>query len=113
MSVVINSNISYGYVTLIDAFAKANNLELELSEIKEMGEVFPKIRISYQEDSDTAYQITFMSMRHLGFENMLCDYLIRCGVPAGMIPSGSRGVNRDMKKLDQEWEERRKELGFR
>lgn len=112
MAIIVNTGISFGYVTLIDAFAKANNLELELAEISKET-TYPKLKITYQEDSDTAYQITFMSMRHLGFENMLCDYLIKCGIAPGMIAVGRQGVNRDMKKLDQAWEERRKELGFR
>jgi hypothetical protein len=112
MAIIVNTNISTGYITLIDAFAKANNLKLKLSTIDEnVGN--PKLRITYEDNSDTAFQITFMSMRHLGFENMLCDYLIRCGVAAGLIPIGRAAVERDMKKLEQDWEERRKELGFR
>lgn len=112
MKVVVDTTISTGYLTLIDAFAKANNLELRFSEVIE-GVPHPKLRITYDANSETAFQITFMSIRHLGFENMLCDYLIKCGVPAGMIPIGRAAVKRDMNKLDEEWEQRRRELGFR
>jgi len=102
--------ISYGYLSLIEEFAKANNLEFEY---EKLGQVNPKIKIRYKSDSDTAFSITFMSMRHLGFENMLCDYLIKCGVMAQLISVGSYSAKRDMAQLDRDWEERRKELGFR
>lgn len=112
MNVEVNTNISTGYLTLIDAFAKANNLQLKFSEVCE-GADHPKLKITYDENSETALQITFMSIRHLGFENMLCDYLNRCGIPSSLIPVGRAAIKRDMKKLDEEWEQRRKELGFR
>lgn len=111
MAIIVNTNISTGYTTLIDAFAKANNLELRLSTIDENVEN-PKLRITYEDNSDTAFQITFMSMRHLGFENMLCDYLIRCGVAAELIPTGRASIKRDMKKLEQDWEEHKKKIGL-
>jgi hypothetical protein len=55
-----------------------------------------------------------MSVRHLGFENMLCDYLIKCGICPGMIPVGKVAIQRDMKKLDDDWElHKRNKLRFR
>lgn len=73
-----------------------------------------KLTLEFEENSDTAMSITLMSVRHLGFENMLCDYLRRCGIPYELIPVGNSYVNRDMKKLDDDWEVYRREtLGFR
>lgn len=108
----VKTNISFGYLDLIKEFARANNLELNL---EPLGGVpgLEKIKISYDSESDTAYNITFLSFRHLGLENMLCDYLIRCDVIPEMIPVGRLGVKRDMDKLERDWQERRKQLGFR
>lgn len=108
----VKTNISYGFLDLIKEFARANDLELKLEPFGGVPGT-EKIKISYTSDSDTGHSITFLSFRHLGFENMLCDYLIRCNVIPEMIPIGRVGVKRDMKKLDMEWEEHRKRLGFR
>ena len=69
--------------------------------------------MEYEDNSDTALSITFMSVRHLGFENMLVDYLIRLGYTADQIPRGRTVIKRDMKKLEEDWQKRRTELGFR
>lgn len=108
----VKTNISYGFLDLIKEFAKANNLELDF---EPLGGVpgLEKIKILYDSESETARNITFLSFRHLGFENMLCDYLTRCNVIPEMIPIGKVGMKRDMKKLDEEWVEHRRKLGFR
>lgn len=108
---VINSIISYGFVDLIETFFKANNLEVECTVRQEGSKNL--IIFEYEDDSETALAITFMSVRHLGFENMLVDYIVRCGYSLSMISIGRTIVRRDMKALDRAWEEKRKELGFR
>ena len=109
---VVYTNISYGYGSLLEIFFKANDLEVAIED--RTGYEYPGHAIlHYEDDSDTAYGITFLSIRHLGFENMLCDYLMRCGIPAQLIPIGSVGVKRDMKELDRQWEEHRKLIGLR
>lgn len=108
----VKTNISYGYLPLIGEFARANDLVLKYEPMGLPGQ--EKLKILYDAESDTAFSITFMSVRHLGFENMLCDYLIRCGVAQSLIPYGREALKRDMKKLDEEWEKyRREQLGFR
>ena len=112
--VIVKTTISVGYMTLLDAFFKANNLEVKMTDRSAENMMRHLINIEFEENSDTAHQITFMSYRHQGFENMLCDYLHKCGVPLEMIAVGHQPQrNRDMKKLDEAWEEYRKTLGFK
>lgn len=116
---VVKTNISWGYLSLIEIFAKANNLTI----VTERYTVSPSTRhtvssrelitISYEEDSDTDTTITWLSFKHLGFENMLCDYLIKCGIDPIMIPVGRHIVSRSSKELDDAWEKQRSLLGFR
>jgi hypothetical protein len=110
---IIESNISWGFVELLKTFFSANQLDVICEERIEQMPLRSMVTLQYEDNSETAMMITFMSIRHLGFENMLCDYLTKCGVPAALIPIGKVAIKRDMKKLDQEWEERRRELGFR
>ena len=102
----IQTTISCGYADLINTFFKANNLNVAI-------EGGAHIILSYEDDSDTAYGITFMSVKHLGLENMLCDYLIRCGISPNLIGYGKHTEPRDLKALDKKWEEHRKLIGFR
>lgn len=108
---IIDSIISYGYLGLLETFFKANDLIVNCS-LREEGSK-NLITFTFEDNSETALAITFMSVRHLGFENMLVDYLIRCDVPRNLISIGKIVVKRDMKELDKAWEERRRELGFR
>ncbi len=114
---IVNTHISYGHLRLINLFFKANELEVAVDEPLDNTDNFRAVEhmvLRYEDDSDTALKITFMSMRHLGFENMLCDYLIKCGVDKSSISAGfSTDVKRNMKQLDKDWEEHRKSLGFR
>ena len=108
---IINTNISYGYHALIETFFKANDLDVTIQDMAAYP--YGKVVLEYDENSETAFSITFMSVRHLGFENMLCDYLIRCGIPFTQISTGSWVAKRDMKELDKQWEEHRKLTGLR
>lgn len=112
MTPEIKTQISFGYIELIKTFAEANNLDLTLEPYGGIPGL-EKIKISYDPVSETAYSITFLSAKHLGFENMLNDYLIRCGIHPVLISEGRVHVKRDLEKLEQEWMEYRKKLGFR
>jgi len=113
---VINSIISYGYLDLMETFFKANDLDVKCSlrEVKEEGYATRNLlTFEYEDGSATALAITFMSVRHLGFENMLIDYLNKLGYSSSIVSVGRTVVKRSMKELDDAWEVRRRELGFR
>lgn len=101
---IVKTRISVGFIEYIEAFAKANSLELIC---RHNGQ---HIDIEYEDNSETAVSISFMSIKHLGFENMLFDYLIRCGLDPSYIPIGKIQPKRDLKKLDEDWEKYRKEI---
>jgi hypothetical protein len=106
----VETQISYGYKDLIEIFFKANELDINIKDMSAYP--YGKIILHYEDDSDTAYTITFMSVKHLGFENMLCDYLIKCGISPSLIPIGKMAINRDMKQLDKDWDEHRRSMGL-
>jgi hypothetical protein len=108
---IVNTQISYGYASLIETFFKANELDVIIEDMRAYP--YGKIVLHYEDDSETACSITFMSIRHLGFENMLCDYLIKCGISPSLIPIGQVAVKRDMEQLDKDWVKHRKGMGFR
>ncbi|HEY6435346.1 MAG TPA: hypothetical protein VIY47_02035, partial [Ignavibacteriaceae bacterium] len=108
----LQTNISWGYVSLLDIFFKANELDISCKMRKD-GPTKEMVNLIYEEGSDTESAMTFLGIKHLGFKNMLDDYLIKCGIDPGFISHGRLAVKRDMKKLDQEWEEHRRQLGFR
>lgn len=103
----VETDISWGFLNLVQTFFEANSLKVTCVP---RGVSQRKITVEYEDNSDTAMSITFMSTRHLGFENMLCDYLKRCGVPVEMMAVGNSYPDRDMKKLDADWEKYRKEI---
>ena len=111
---VFETQISYGYKELIEVFAKANNLVLEFEKRDQAIPTRCYLNVLVEENSETDLSITFMSVKHLGFENMLVDYLLRCGIEKPMIQVGSARQKRNMEELDRAWEVYRKEtLGFR
>ena len=109
---IIHTKISYGYFELLETFFRANNLIVTCSEGEPDAYNRTLTILEYEDDSDTAISITFMSVRHLGFENMLCDYLIRCGIMPSRIAIGKMEIKRDMEELDRKWEEHRKLIGL-
>lgn len=109
---IVETKISYGYLDLIKIFFQANNIDVKIRDMSAYP--YGKIIIEYDDDSDTSVAITFMSYKHLGLENMLCDYLIRCGIDPRIIPVGrAKPPVRDMNKLEEEWQEHRKRIGLR
>lgn len=110
---IVHTNISYGYVEFIEMFAKANGLIYVCSPRKDNQQF---LDIEFEDDSDTAINISFMSVKHLGFENMLVDYLKRCGIPRETIAYGSKSAQpkKSAEEIEKEWQIYRKEvLGFR
>lgn len=102
----VKTIISCGYKDLLEIFFTANELEVQCIERDDPDHTIMRlITLNYDDESDTAYKITLMAYRHLGLENMLCDYLIKLGYPQQRISDGKTIVKRDMKKLDQEWDE--------
>jgi hypothetical protein len=108
---IVNTQISYGYASLIEIFFKANDLDITIEDRRT--HPHSKVILHYNDDSDTAMSVTCMSIKHLGFENMLCDYLIKCGIQQSLITIGQAPTKRDMTQLDKDWEEHRKRIGLR
>lgn len=113
----VNIKISWGYLPLLEIFARANSLVLKFAprhteEVDESSIIRAReyIQITYEDDSDTAITISCLSLRHLGFENMLYDYLIRCNVEPHMIPIGKAVMRRDSEQIEKEWQEHRKKI---
>lgn len=108
---IVATQISYGYMSLIDIFLKANNLDVTIADKS----AYPhgKIDLEYVDNSETALAITMLSYKHLGFENMLCDYLIRCGIPSNLISIGKAAIKRDQKELDKECDKHLRSIGFK
>lgn len=104
--ITIETHISSGYIQLLDTFFIANDLHVKFDTSNGW------IVLSYEDGSDTAYKITFMSVRHLGFENMLCSYLEKCGIPLQMISYGKYTPKRDLDKVEKDWMEYRKKIGL-
>jgi len=98
---------------LIEIFAKANSLVLKFAVRHTSMPTRELMTIQFEEDSDTDMTITFMSIRHLGFENMLCDYLIRCNISPEMIPIGRAVMRKSEEQMEKDWQEHRKKIGLR
>lgn len=108
---IFETQISFGHAALLRTFFEANELNVNLEE-RSIG-IGTRVTLSFEENSDTDYSITVMSLRHLGFENMLVDYLKRCGIPVNRITDGRQAVVRSMEELDRQWNEHRKSIGLR
>ncbi len=117
----VDTHISAGYIPLLEVFAQANSLNLTMVSYTSETRIDQPVthivmreyvRISYDAESDTGLAITLMSIRHLGFENMLCDFLIKCNVPADMIPVGKFVMRKNSKQLEDEWQQERKRIGL-
>ena len=80
----IKTNLSIEHLELIKIFFEASKLpNVIIGEYnKILKDVSHKmIDIMYDdEDVETAGQITYMSLVHAGLQNMLDDYLMKCGV---------------------------------
>jgi hypothetical protein len=106
----VDTKISWGYVSLLELFAKANGLILQFESIDTISP--PAIRVCFEDESDTAYSITYMSVRHLGIENMLFDFLMRCNIHKSQIPLGQHVAKRSEEDMERAWQEHRKKIGL-
>ncbi len=88
------------------------------------------LSFSFYPETDTAEQITFMSMRHAGFLNMVNHYLLKCGVSILDLEPNPKKHKEDKEKarrdkklaeeqqlrkanLDRDFEEHMKKIGLR
>ena len=80
----IKTNLSIDHLELIKIFFEANKLpNVIISEYSNIIKNYPHkmIEITYDNDDvETSGQITYMSLVHVGLQNMLDDYLMKCGV---------------------------------
>ena len=90
---------------------KANGLDVNV--VQRDVAPFPMINLCPM--SPTAEQdLTFFGYKHLGIENMLCDYLKKCGISPDAMNKHMYIPKRNAKALDVQWETSRKEkLGCR
>jgi hypothetical protein len=109
----VDTHISWGFLPLLEIFGKANSLVLKFEPWYTDEPPGEYARISYEENSDTAIAITCLSIKHLGFENMLCDYLIRCNIEREMISRGVYRMRKSEEEMEREWQEHRKKIGLR
>jgi hypothetical protein len=77
----IETELPADHLELITVFLKANELDADISCEIDRNLNQQTIKISYNEENeDLCSKITYMSLRHLGFLNMLDDFLLKCGV---------------------------------
>ncbi len=109
--VEIQTHISSGYKDLLKVFFEANELDVSLD--NPAGKhTHGHIVISYEDNSETVYCITAMSVKHCGFENMLHHFLIRCGVDPHLISIGQSSKSRNMADLEKQWLDHKLKIGL-
>jgi hypothetical protein len=107
---ILETRISFGHESLLWTFFDANNLKVQI--VRRKAHPVDKIDLYYDEESDTAQELMFMGLVHSGIENMLDDYLIKCGVRPDLINTfvARREMTDDM--LEKKWQEHKKKLGI-
>lgn len=108
---IVETCISYAHRSLLDTFFEANDLDVKVE--RRRAHPVDKINIIYEDNSETAMSLTFMGIVHLGVENMLCDYLQRCGIRPDLI--GTFVLNRQVsnEEFEKQWQEHKKKIGLR
>lgn len=78
----VKTEILTKHKSLIEIFMEACNLDVKVNDYtKNVGNVkYTLIELEYEDDSDTAFTISVMSLKNCGLRNMLEDYLIKCGI---------------------------------
>lgn len=110
---IIHTDLSAGFTDLIRIFFRANELEGEITTRYNKDTGIESIDINIVDNSPTAVSITMMSYRNSGVNNMLSDYLIKTGVDPLLLSTGKTVIARNLKQVDQDWEEYRKTIGLR
>jgi len=92
---IIETEIPADHLELITIFLKANELDADIFCEIDRNLNRQTIKISYNEkNEDLCSKITYMSLRHLGFLNMLDDFLLKCGVePYRLRHSVSKNID--------------------
>lgn len=120
----IKSRILETHIELVKIFFTANDLKdvyitsypETYFEGTEDEIVYKMLSLTFYSNTETSEQITFMSMRHAGFLNMINDFLLKCGVSAFELepdPKSDKEKNekkRRDKELDEEQKLRRETL---
>lgn len=108
----IETVISWGYMPLLDIFGKANTLVWKFEKRVQDEPSREFITILYDEGSDTEMTLTYLALRHLGIENMLCDYLMKCGIDPQMISIGQFVMRKSPEEIEKGWQEHRRKIGL-
>lgn len=89
----IETNLKAEHIELVKIFFEANEMpDVVVSTYAKRIGLLEHILIllDYEDSSDAAYKISFMSFRNSGLINMLEDFLIKCNVsPFDLNPSES------------------------
>jgi hypothetical protein len=87
--VIVETSIDIAHLELIKIFFQANDLIVVLDTVYKpfpnRTVELPYISIKYDNDGETAVKLSYMAMVHSGFNNMLEDYLLKCGISARHI----------------------------
>lgn len=87
----VESTLCISHEELINTFIRAcelDDLVVQHDKMKVNSQLHDVL--SFQcNNPETESKITFMSIRHSGFLNMLDDYLLRCGVPPDALQPAS------------------------
>jgi hypothetical protein len=79
----LQTHFGVEHSALLEIFFKANKLDVKISEYhyryNERNHKY--IELVWDDTSETGVQISYMSMVHMGFLNMLDDFLLKCNVP--------------------------------
>lgn len=108
---IIQTELSIKHLELIKIFFEANDMPdaVVRQYDKQIGAFYhPMIEI-YCSSEDTETNITFMAMKHMGFKNMLDDYLMKCGVDHWNLEPDSVKIQRAQEEaqIKKECEEQR------
>lgn len=101
---IIETKLDISHIELIKIFFEANNLSsVSVYEKEILVREYPHrvIFISYPLDSEDSTKISFMSLIHAGFINMLDDYLLKCGVSVyNLSPDSFKHQERNEKEAE-------------
>jgi len=90
---IVETDLSNAHLELVRIFFTANELDrVYVNEYQKniRGMTHVMLQLSWDDnDEETASKITYMAIVHLGINNMLDDYLMKCGVDVWHLPPAS------------------------
>jgi len=104
---IIKTEIAVLHKELIKVFFQANEIaDAEVLEVllEERNKEYPVLEIICH-DPDSEHTLTFLGLRNCGIQNMLDDYLMRCGVPAREIQPYNLVRDREDYEVDQKFQD--------